>query len=136
FIFLFQFLFCFIFSLSIVAQKQHLYFTNYGVNEGLSYGVVNDLFRDSEGFLWVSTFNGLCRFDGTGFQKFYSDRHNSKAIADNNVQEVCEDHNGRIWCATLGGISCYDKTLATFKNYILENSGPSSLLANKVYGIL
>jgi ligand-binding sensor domain-containing protein len=41
----------------------------------MSHGIVDDLFRDSEGFLWIATYNGLDRFDGTNFKVFHADYH-------------------------------------------------------------
>ena len=94
-------LFTSIFSLSachlVSAQPQNFYFKNYGVKDGISYGVVNDIFRDSEGFLWLGTFNGLNRFDGTGFKVFYPNQNDSSAIIGSDVLRICEDREGNIF---------------------------------------
>src|SRR5215203_1876021 len=106
---------------SVSAQPQTFYFTNYGIKEGISYGLVNDLFRDSKGFLWIATFNGLNRFDGTGFKVFYANQHDSSAVISNNVLRICEDHDGNIWCGTNKGVSCYNKSKGSFFNYKLSS---------------
>jgi len=119
----------------LAAQPQSFYFTSYGVKDGMSFGLVNDLFRDSEGFLWIGTFNGLNRFDGTGFKVFYANQHDSSTLVSNDVLRVCEDHEGNIWCATNKGVSCYDKSKGSFSNYVLSNRG-FNVLANVVNEIL
>ncbi|HLW06411.1 MAG TPA: two-component regulator propeller domain-containing protein, partial [Marinilabiliaceae bacterium] len=37
---------------------------------GLSNNFINDILQDSLGYIWVSTFDGLNRYDGTEFKKF------------------------------------------------------------------
>jgi signal transduction histidine kinase/streptogramin lyase len=102
----------------------------------MSYGLVNDLFRDSEGFLWVATFNGLDRFDGTGFKVFYANPQDSTAIADNYILHICEDKDGDIWCGSNKGVSRYNKQTGTFSNYPLSNPNGFTLAANQVNEIL
>src|SRR5215471_12797918 len=110
------------------AQPQNFYFSNYGVKDGLSYGVVNDIFRDSEGFLWIGTFNGLNRFDGTGFKTFFPDQNDSTTIIGSDVLRVCEDHDGNIWCATTKGVSRNNRSTNSFSNYQLTNPHGFALL--------
>lgn len=102
----------------------------------MSYGLVNDLFRDSEGFLWIATFNGLNRFDGTSFKVFYANLHDSTAIGANYILHICEDKDGNIWCGTNKGVSCFNKTTGTFSNYQLSNPFGFSVDANRVNEVL
>jgi len=118
------------------AQPQNFYFRNYGVKDGISYGVVNDICRDSEGFLWIGTFNGLNRFDGTAFKTFFSNPYDSTGIIGNDVLRICEDHDGNIWCATSKGVSRYRKSANLFSNYHLTNPYGFALLTNFVNEIL
>ncbi|MCF8378663.1 MAG: response regulator [Bacteroidales bacterium] len=42
----------------------------YGPEEGLSHSTVLDINRDENGFIWVFTLKGLCRFDGYHFKEY------------------------------------------------------------------
>ena len=53
-------------------------FTLYTTKDGLSHNYINVITQDSYGYIWIATYKGLNRFDGTGFRQFYSDSgHNS-----------------------------------------------------------
>jgi hypothetical protein len=53
-------------------------FTLYTTKDGLSHNYNNVITQDSYGYIWIATYKGLNRFDGTGFRQFYSDSgHNS-----------------------------------------------------------
>ena len=42
----------------------------YTENNGVSSAHVTQLLQDGQGFMWFSTWNGLCRYDGYDFQTF------------------------------------------------------------------
>ena len=48
-------------------------FTLYTTKDGLSHNYVNAITQDSYGYVWIATYKGLNRFDGSTFQQFYSD---------------------------------------------------------------
>jgi len=121
---------------AVSAQSQNFNFINYGVKDGLSHGIIDAFCRDKEGFLWIGTYNGLDRFDGTTFKVFHSDYHNPNTLMDNYVHDVCEDHDGNIWCGCEKGVSCYNKSTGKFKNYKLNNPNGFVVNANQVYNIL
>ena len=70
--------------------------------------------RIKKGYIWVGTFNGLNRYDGSRFVVFKSDRNNPKAIIHNNINDICEADNGDIWIGTANGVSQYLKDKNVF----------------------
>lgn len=90
--------------LSLCAQGQlpeQYFFTHYKLSDGLASNVVNNIVQDNTGFMWLSTNNGLQRFDGNGFLTFRSDVDNAAALPSDEVTQVYKDRKGRIWVATI-----------------------------------
>ena len=53
-----------------VLCAQEYNFRNFGVTEGLKNLAVRQIYQDRVGFIWVSTENGIFRYDGERFQAF------------------------------------------------------------------
>ena len=49
---------------------QEYNFRNFGVTEGLNNLAIRNIYQDRVGFIWVSTENGIYRYDGEGFEAF------------------------------------------------------------------
>ena len=49
--------------------------------------------QDDEGYIWVATTNGVCRFDGYTFEVFTT----KDGLTDNVIYELFKDPKGRIW---------------------------------------
>ena len=104
--------------------------------EGLSQSTANVLLKDSEGFLWIGTDDGLNRFDGKEFKRFYYRFNDSATIAANEIYGICEDPQGRIWVAHFnGGLSCYDKNTRKFTRFSSAANNKRNLSSNRMYGI-
>jgi ligand-binding sensor domain-containing protein len=103
---------------------------------GLSYNLINSLFQDREGYIWVGTFNGLNRYDGSRFVVFKYDRNDPRSIAHNNIAAICEDRNGDIWTGTANGVSRYNKLSNDFTNYLLETGSGDDSRNNDISNIL
>jgi len=76
----------------------------YTTEKGLSLNSVNDLHFDKQGFLWVSTADGLQRFDGYRFQTFKHDPLDKKSLPENSVSVIYEDQTGNLWISHRTGI--------------------------------
>lgn len=87
----------------LVGQSQHP-LIEYSTENGLSLNSVNDLLFDKLGFLWVTTADGLQRFDGYRFQTFKHDVFDKKSIPENFTTEVYEDENSNLWITLRTGI--------------------------------
>ena len=51
-----------LFLFRITAQNVH--FKTYSVSEGLCHPFIYNISQDKNGFIWLGTGEGLCRFDG------------------------------------------------------------------------
>ncbi len=71
---------------------------SWSLEDGLPQSSVNDLVASADGFLWVATFGGLARFDGTSFRRV--DLATSDGRVRLRVTRLEEDRRGRLWIAT------------------------------------
>ncbi|MBP9143619.1 MAG: hypothetical protein KBI44_03970, partial [Thermoanaerobaculia bacterium] len=58
------------FVLALAARAERLPVKLYDTSDGLAGDAVQNLFRDSRGFLWIATSSGLSRFDGQIFRNY------------------------------------------------------------------
>ncbi len=71
--------------------------------EGLPSNVCQSLLTDSKGFLWITTYNGLSRFDGSRFTNYTA----ADGLGDNVLYNIREDPWGRIWTVTTKTVARY-----------------------------
>ena len=77
--------------------------TSLDLSNGLPHNHVSDIFMDSNGFLWISTYGGgLVRYDGYGVMEPHLDL-NSKSC-----RSITEDNFHRLWVAFDEGINIID----------------------------
>lgn len=109
------------------AQRNYL-FENISIPEGLSNSTVNYVFHDSNGFLWISTADGLNRYDGNKMVVFKNDPNDSTTIPSNYCGAISEDSDGIIWVAVFGNvIAKYDPKDNSFKGYPIETGGVTNI---------
>ncbi|RTY87484.1 hybrid sensor histidine kinase/response regulator [Flavobacterium sp. GSP27] len=96
--------------------------------KGLSNSSVNTIFQDSENLLWVGTWDGLNRYDGTNFKIFRPEINKENSLSNQVILKVDEDDLGRIWILTMHGINQYNKKTDRFERYYFsrKNSPPLS----------
>ena len=104
-------------SISANGQTARLYSSS----DGLANSHIYDIFQDSKGFIWISTENGLSRFDGIKFFNTSFDRTRSNSIASNTVRTVLEDSTGRFWVGTASGLQTFDTDYNTYHKINLED---------------
>ena len=83
---------------------ERLPLTSFSVADGLPNNVINKIVRDSRGFLWFCTNEGLSRFDGYSFTNFGVDQGLPHAI----VNDFLETRSGELWIATNGGLVLFN----------------------------
>ena len=92
--------------------------TQFTENDGLPGAQVNKLLADRFGYIWVGTINGLARFDGYEFKRFYSNPNNTGSIHGLIIWSLFEDHEGHIWAGSSPSfLNEYDPVLKTFRQH-------------------
>src|SRR5437870_12384057 len=76
----------------------------YTTADGLGHNNVNRIVRDSRGFLWFCTFEGLSRFDGYGFTTYGADQ----GLPSQVINDLLETRDGQYWVATGAGLCRFD----------------------------
>lgn len=93
-------------------RAQHYLFTHLNKeNSGLSYDSVREIFQDSRGYVWVGTYKGLSRYDGTRFKNY--DREDF-GINSDFINVIREDVEGNLWIGTDNGVVVYDYSADVF----------------------
>lgn len=101
---------------AVCAQTEPVNLVRYTEEDGLPSSQIYELLSDKQGYIWIGTINGLARFDGYEFKRFYNDPADSTSIKGLNVWTLFEDSKGRIWVACGPSIlNVYDPSTKVFK---------------------
>ena len=93
----------------------------YTTENSLPNSKVNHIYQDSRGFVWISTENGLARFDGRDFLAFRFRRDKADALASDLVLSVFEDSRGTLWTGTSMGLQIFDPDSRSFRLFDLQD---------------
>lgn len=76
------------------------------MKDGMSQVSVNDMIRDSSGFIWIGTADGLNRYGGNIFKQYKNNPNDSLSLSGNYITKIVEGENGVIWIGTRGKGLC------------------------------
>lgn len=82
---------------------QVLPFEVLGLKDGLPQSQVITLAQDHDGYLWVGTWGGLARFNGSEFKSFSLE----DGLRSTRIHELLVDRAGTLWIATAGGTAVW-----------------------------
>jgi ligand-binding sensor domain-containing protein/class 3 adenylate cyclase/predicted metal-dependent HD superfamily phosphohydrolase len=99
----------------LYSQQKTIKFDTYSLEDGLSQSSVTGIIQDRFGYIWISTQDGLNRFDGYTFKTFKNNPNDNTTIPNNYVHFLQEDEFGYLWFGTNRGIGKMDP-----KDYTVE----------------
>jgi signal transduction histidine kinase/ligand-binding sensor domain-containing protein len=92
---------------------------HWDTNNGLPSDLVLSTYQSSDGFLWLTGYTGLIRFDGVTFTSFTS--RNVPFLNSDNILSVKESNDSTLWITTLNnGLLSYKR--GVFKQFIPDLS--------------
>ena len=92
--------------------------------DGLSCDKASGIAQDSDGVIWISTSNGLNRFDGYGFSRWFANPDDTTTLLANEIENIAADRKNNLWMMTAGGI-CRFNTITRKASHF--RSGASNL---------
>ncbi len=101
----------------------------------LDFSMVNQLFIDSQQFIWISTSNkGLFRFnpEDKSLVNYKYEPLNKNGLCHNYVYNVFEYNSSSLWVGTMDGLCILDRKTGKFTSVIHDQMDPGSLSDNAV----
>ena len=88
--------------------SQSIRFEHLTSQDGISQSEVYAFLKDSRGFVWFGTLDGLNRYDGNTIEIYNTKKGDPHALSNNTIRSLAEDRNGRVWIGTDDGLNFYD----------------------------
>lgn len=108
-IFLFIFLLCYMAGIRAAAGDNSFIFEPITSLKYFPTNEVRKLYQDKEGYIWISTYNGLLRYDGYTIISYKMDPVKQDQFINSFVNVVTEDGNHNMWIGTQNGLYVLDK---------------------------
>ncbi|MBI3765583.1 MAG: hypothetical protein HY277_03660, partial [Ignavibacteriales bacterium] len=93
----------------VYSQPSDLQFEHITTYNGLSQDIVNHLFRDKFGFLWIGTEDGLNRYDGYTIKTYKNNPGDSSSLSRGAVLGICDYSDDGLLVAMETGLNVYDR---------------------------
>lgn len=97
-------------------QAQQFRFDHWTVDQGLPQNSVYGITQTPDGYLWMTTFDGLVRFDGIRLTVF--NRATLKELPSSRFFSILSENDGSLWASTEedGVIRYHDGNIQVFNN--------------------
>jgi ligand-binding sensor domain-containing protein len=117
-------------NISLFAQSK-LHFENFSSENGLSQNSVYTIAQTKDGFMWFGTQDGLNRFDGKEFKKYFTDNVTRGKLSANYIQSLLYDAtNNWLWMTMKNGVSIYQPATDSFIS--IEQIMPAAIILNRL----
>jgi signal transduction histidine kinase/ligand-binding sensor domain-containing protein/DNA-binding response OmpR family regulator len=112
-------------------------FRHLTIDDGLSQNAVYSILKDSQGFMWFGTKDGLNRYDGRNFVIYQHNPFDSTTISDAFVMKLYEDSRGLIWTGSMSGdINVFHRETDVFQRISLMNDNDEKINSNEITEII
>ena len=121
-LFFLVFSFNFLFAQDYVLNYEHL-----TSQTGLANNFVNCMLQEKEGFVWIGTQDGLCRYDGNNYKVYRTNEDKQVFLNSINITCLAQENDSIIWVGTAAGLhrlNTFQKkvsSLVDFENDIIED---------------
>ena len=87
---------------ALTLAQSEIHFDKLDSEDGLSNNYVSNIYEDKNGFIWVSTQDGVNRFDGYEFKTLRNSPIDTNSMSANWIMNTTQGVNGNFWFGTYG----------------------------------
>src|SRR5688572_16705591 len=116
----------------ISQQTQQYIFTHFKTTDGLASTIINNVVQDHKGYIWLSTINGLQRYDGNKFLTFRNDKNDPSSLPADDITFVYEDGTKNLWVLTADNrAGIFNTSNFTYKEVPIRYAKKPAIYQNK-----
>ncbi|SFB88733.1 Signal transduction histidine kinase [Zunongwangia mangrovi] len=108
----------YVFGLFLFLIAQSLSYAQVGklfsTDADLSSSLINQIYQDDKGFVWIATEDGLNKYDGAKFSVYKQNKNDSTSLKNNYVKSIYQDSSGRLYFGFFNGLQYYDYATEEF----------------------
>lgn len=124
------------FPLNSYGQSSTIKFNRIPDEHGLSQTTVLCALKDSKGFMWFGTQDGLNKYDGYKFTVYKKNPSAHNSLSENWIWIIFEDSSGVLWIGTFGGgLNRFDRKTESFTHYRNKPENSNSLSDDTVWSL-
>jgi signal transduction histidine kinase/ligand-binding sensor domain-containing protein/CheY-like chemotaxis protein len=124
-------------TISVFSQNSYSKFYHISRNTGLSQSTINCIIKDTTGYMWFGTNDGLNRYNGYTFQYFKHNPHNPNSLGLGRVLCMYISKDGKLWVGTdQGGLNLFNPEKEIFTHYLNTKGNLNTLASNDVRAII
>jgi ligand-binding sensor domain-containing protein len=97
-------------------SSQHI-----STDQGLLTNMLTTVIRDRNNYMWVGSYNGLHKHEGSRIKTFKRIGKDSASISGGEMHGLFEDKDGFIWIGTTAGLDRIDPVTNNIKHYSVRN---------------
>ena len=79
-----------------ISQNTKYNYKHYFTKDGLPNNFINDIYKDSDGFIWLATRDDISRYDGHSFKTYNTILDNNQKIPSYS-KNIFESADGKLW---------------------------------------
>lgn len=109
------------------AGNSSIRFKRITISDGLSLSSVYCIHKDSKGYMWFGTEDGLNRFDGENFKIYRANQYDTNSISYKWIEKIFEDSNGNLWLGSRGGLTFFNPQKEVFRQFKYSKTGNNKI---------
>ena len=92
----------------------------FSADSELSSSLINDIYQDHKGYIWIATEDGLNKYDGAKFVTYKKNLKDTNSILNNYVKSIFEDTDKNLYFGFFNGLQIYNHGTDSFKQIPLS----------------